>query len=322
MSLLSPPARRLRGAALRLGLLLLASACSPQAETSGTNTNWLRRCQNDAECGEQGQCLCGRCTLACDSTAACGDEALVCTEDVASVVQCQGQPTRTCQPACSSDRDCGDRHCLAGACVDPLSDSCPDGALYCEDFERDFVDPTLVVTSGNELAREPTAAPSGAFALRATIGDGPSVAYLRAPLSAPLTSGTVFLSGWVRVPDIAAHNVAPLALWSADEEDWALRLVLQDARLDVWSKTTPMTSSQQLVNGEWYCLELEVGIGDATAGHVVVSVNGDEVARASEVDTLPGGGIQAVTSGALWANSEVEVLVDRVILSRDHVPCF
>lgn len=314
--------RSLTALVLALGAAWLVGACSPQAETSGTNTNWLRRCEDDAQCGEQGSCLCGRCTVSCDSSSACMD-GLVCTEELPSVVQCQGEATRTCQPACTDDAQCDDdRRCLDGACVDPLSSSCPKGALYCEDFESELTNPISVVTSGNELTREEVATPSGSFALRATISAGPSTSYLRAPLEPAISSGDLFLSGWVRVPSEAAYNVAPLALWTAGEEDWALRLVLQDARLDVWSKTTPLTSSYELTRGEWYCLGLELTMGDAPDGHVAVSVNGQEVARATEIDTSPEGGIQAVTSGVLWANSPAEVLVDRVIVSRERIPCF
>ncbi len=307
---------------LALAVALLVGACTPQAETSGTNTNWLRRCENDAECGAQGSCLCGRCTTTCDDSTSCvGD--LICAAELPSVVQCQGEATRTCQPACSDDSACeADRRCLDGACVDPISSACPSGALYCEDFERELTDPTLVVTSGNSLEREALSTPSGAFALRADISAGPSTAYLRAPLEPALSSGELFLSGWVRVPSEAAHNVAPLALWSAAEEDWALRLVLQDARLDVWSKTTPLTSSYELVGGEWFCLGLELTLGDAPDGRVAVSVNGREVARATAIDTAPAGGIQAVTAGVLWANSPASVVVDRVIVSRERIPCF
>jgi len=302
--------------------MLALFACTPRSETSGTNTNWLRRCESDAECGAQGSCLCGRCTIACDSSDAC-ESGLVCTEALASVVQCRGEATPTCQPACGSDLDCEtDRRCVGGSCVDPLSSSCPEGALYCEDFEEEPAAAVRVVTSGNSLTRDEVPAPSGSHALRAVIGSGPSAAYLRAPLEPALSSGPLYLSGWVRVPSEQAYNVAPLALWSAGEEDWALRLVLQDARLDVWSKTTPLTSSQQLTRGEWYCLELSLEVADAPSGTVAVSVNGEEVARASSLDTLPDGDIQAVTTGALWANSPTDVLVDRVVLSRERVPCF
>jgi hypothetical protein len=132
----------------------------------------------------------------------------------------------------------------------------------------------------------------------------------------------VYLSGWVRVPDEAAHNVAPLALWSANEEDWALRLTLQDSRLDVWSKTTPLTSSIRLERGQWYCLGAAVTIADAPNGSVTLSVNSEEVAGASEVDTLPSGGIQAVTVGTLWSSSPAEVVVDRVVVSNQPISCY
>ena len=301
---------------------LLSGACTPQSEESGTNTNWLRTCQEDAECGAQGSCLCGRCTLGCEANSACMN-GNVCTEAVASLVQCKGESLRTCQPPCTNHDQCeSGRRCLDGSCVDPLSSSCPSSALYCEDFEQESTAATRVVTSGNELEREPVVTPSGGYALRARITAGPSVAYLRSPLTPIQTSGTVYLSGWVRVPGEAAYNVAPLALWSANEEDWALRLTLQDARLDIWSKTAPLTSSIQLERDRWYCVGAAVTIADAPNGRVTLSVNGEEVAGANEVDTLPSGGIQAVTVGTLWSNSPAQVVVDRVIVSNQPISCY
>ncbi|HET9932065.1 MAG TPA: hypothetical protein VFQ35_15285 [Polyangiaceae bacterium] len=178
------------------------------------------------------------------------------------------------------------------------------------------------MTTGNELLRVQIPAPSGSFALRATVTAGPSAAYLRTPLDPIQTEGSLFLSGWVRVPSEAAHNVAPFAFWSANEEDWALRVAIQDARLDVWTKTTPVTGSFQLQRGEWYCLGLELTVGNAPDGRVTITVNDQEVAGATELDTLPDGGIQAVAVGTLWTNSPAEVMVDRVVVSRERVPCF
>jgi hypothetical protein len=204
----------------------------------------------------------------------------------------------------------------------PLSDPCPSGALYCDDFEGNNAASVAVVTSGNDAVVQMTEAPSGSSALRATVTAGPSTAYLRTLLPAALSGGSVFLTGWVRVPQEQAHNVAPLALWSPDEEDFALRLVLQDGRVDAWSKAAPMTSSYQLNRGDWYCLGLEVRLGDAPNGKVIVTVNDEEVASVGSVDTLPNGGFQAVAVGALWSNSSAELWVDRVIVSLEQVPCF
>lgn len=310
------------GAVCAVTGVLSASACSSPNEDSGTNTNWLRRCETDAECGQPASCLCGRCTTGCESSAACID-GLACTEGLPSRVQCGEETLRTCQPRCSADAECeSERHCLDGTCVDPLPAECPSGALYCEDFEAESANTIAVVTAGNELSRVQVSAPSGSFALRAAVTAGPSAAYLRAPLDPVRTEGTLFLSGWVRVPTEAAHNVAPLAFWSADEEDWALRIAIQDARVDVWSKTTSLTDSFQLTRGEWYCLGLELSLGNAPDGRVTLTVNDAEVAGATGLDALPEGGIQAVTLGTLWTNSPAEVLVDRVVVSQERVPCF
>ena len=47
------------------GALLLPS-CETTDPGAGSNTNWLRSCETDAECGADLRCRCGVCSRACD----------------------------------------------------------------------------------------------------------------------------------------------------------------------------------------------------------------------------------------------------------------
>lgn len=61
-----------------------------------TNTNWLSACNEDAECGSELACLCGACTIACESDGQCQE---------------RDQSSQTSQ--CSSNAACG----AAAVCV-------------------------------------------------------------------------------------------------------------------------------------------------------------------------------------------------------------
>lgn len=315
---------------VQLHWLALASAlfgCNPDQPQVGTNTNWMMLCDSNADCGTESACLCGRCTSLCspseEDEATCPD-GTVCAPGQAARLQCQGDETFTCQTVCQNDSDCQvGRLCYHGVCTDSLNgDSCPAEALFCEDFEDgslETLDLTEVITDGNSLAVVEIPSPSASAALQVHVSGGPSVAYARAPLEVT-TSGELFLSGWVRVPDQEAHNVAPLSFWTAADEGWALRFVITDAGVSVWSGTQQMTDRVALIPGGWHCLQLQISVADA--GSVAMSIDAQSVAGADEVDTLPDGGIEAVAMGTLWAASEADFELDRIIVSTDPIDCY
>lgn len=304
--------------------LVLAWGCESPRETSGTNTNWLRACDEDAECGAPAGCVCGRCTLACTADAECPAGTL-CAPATATPLQCRGRrdEPRTCQAGCAGSGDCpSGQFCQQGVCTDQLPVmQCPAEALVCEDFEGEPPDFAAVVTAGNSLDPVATETPSGDFALEAVVADGPSVAHWDARIE-PQSSGTLFVRGWVRLPAEDAYDLAPLGLWSAEETDWALRLVVKDARLEVWSYTTPLTSSVALLPGAWHCLEARVVVAEAPEGRVEVSLDGEPVATAAEIDALPEGGIDSLILGTVWAGAPATILVDRVLLSTSPTSCW
>lgn len=125
----SSAVRRASAAAMLLGsgmlLGVFGTACGPSEPTVGTQTNWLKKCQADSECGDL-QCVCGTCTLTCDDDATCSDltdGSCVPAEDGAAVAACGGvRPAGAgmCLRECPAE-GCGPgSSCVAGVCTPTL----------------------------------------------------------------------------------------------------------------------------------------------------------------------------------------------------------
>lgn len=314
--------RRIGTSSITLVVALLG--CSQPEEGIGTNTNWLRACIDDLQCGGL-TCSCGHCTPSCSGDSDCAALGGVCGTAESSTLECQGtRSVRLCLPHCTTSADCdAGQLCYRGACTHALSaTNCatyPD-ALVCEDFEGALSAYQTSITSGNSAEAVTVATPSGQRALEAKVEVAPSTAYLRANFS-PVSSGSLSMRGWFRVPtEQAAYDLAPLAFWSDQEQAWALRLVTKDNRLQAWSYTTPLNGSAAFAAGEWHCLEATVDIADA--GRVRVNLDGAPVIDASNTDTLPTGGIGAVAMGSEWAGATARILVDRVLVGPTPAGCW
>ena len=61
---------------LVLGLALLG--CGQPQERTGTNTNWLRACVDNSECGGLA-CSCGHCTATCTADSDCATVGGICS---------------------------------------------------------------------------------------------------------------------------------------------------------------------------------------------------------------------------------------------------
>ncbi len=85
---------------------------------TGTETNWLRACARDQECGQL-SCECGVCTQRCNQDDACGLSDAVCSPASGEALGalCPAQPDfDLCLPACRET--CGQgRVCVGGACI-------------------------------------------------------------------------------------------------------------------------------------------------------------------------------------------------------------
>ncbi len=105
-------------------------SCTPEAGTNGGNTNWLKRCGRDADCGEQASCVAGACLVACSSSGHCdGLEPLAeCVDPGESDASCLADSEPLCMPVCTRAADrssLGDSYaCVLGTCqptCDPLT---------------------------------------------------------------------------------------------------------------------------------------------------------------------------------------------------------
>src|SRR3954469_20843214 len=109
----------LRACATAFLLLLCATHCGDpdrQSPSVGTNSNWLRACSSDADCGET-HCRCGACSLACASNADCSTLA---NARCASGTDAAASSTCTTDTATANAGICLPR-CTPGGCTEEQS---------------------------------------------------------------------------------------------------------------------------------------------------------------------------------------------------------
>ncbi|MBN1606841.1 MAG: hypothetical protein JW940_09410, partial [Polyangiaceae bacterium] len=99
----------------------LLAACDPKGgPQTDSQTNWLRACDSQADCGDL-DCICGACTRLCDKDASCKTFGGACltSQEVGVVALCSGtRPSVAglCLPECD-DGSCPEgQMCVAGAC--------------------------------------------------------------------------------------------------------------------------------------------------------------------------------------------------------------
>jgi hypothetical protein len=108
-----------RRVASRVALLVSALSCGARVEgqPQESNTNWLKSCDANEQCGDGMACECGVCTRGC-SELACPARLSCVEHDV-----CPGT-VASCQATCASDSDCDqlarNLHCTQGVCADDV----------------------------------------------------------------------------------------------------------------------------------------------------------------------------------------------------------
>lgn len=110
----------MRGAVV--GIVGLLAACSPEGEPqTDSQTNWLRGCESNAECGSL-TCHCGVCTRTCEQDETCAglaEASCVAKDDAGSIALCDGQApddAGLCLRECTEDSCAEGQMCLAGSC--------------------------------------------------------------------------------------------------------------------------------------------------------------------------------------------------------------
>lgn len=98
-------------AALLVAATALACSGSEGPDTD-SETHWMERCSEDADCGEDLDCLCGLCTTGCDDE--CDELTRKCVE---VGEQCEEVDDSICLERCEEDEDCPtDLECVDGVC--------------------------------------------------------------------------------------------------------------------------------------------------------------------------------------------------------------
>lgn len=313
------------------GLLFLSLGCS-QPQSSGTKTNWFKRCDTDGQCGDEGVCLCGVCSEGCNSMEDCASGA--CASEIATAVQCGNESTHPAQ-ICLSDS--AETVCqelplpLGGELGQPESCALP-GALLCESFDTPLspsASSWIVNDASGALQECVTREGSGALVERA---EGGALIQTRFRLPEPVEDGTLYVRFFFR---ISSSSVLPdqttiFEFWDQETEPLyqTSLLVKSDGSLETFvrpgSHLIDAGPAEVLPRDTWLCLELaeKLGLGD---GSITVSVDGRTVIDAPDLTTQAASPlVAAVLQTQPIAGDEanpVEFYFDELVIGTTPIGC-
>lgn len=149
-----------------LGLLLVGQACGKTIDPpAGTNTNWLGTCEDDGDCSDGNECICGVCTRFCSGASQCAAlDGARCMD----VAECGGaaddEPASqaACLLGCDRDDDCravANGECREGVCLPRItvggsagsSAPSPDAAIPGNPDGGPGIDPYALVRNDREV---------------------------------------------------------------------------------------------------------------------------------------------------------------------------
>jgi len=310
---------------LGLGLLLAVGACGTDAQ--GSRTNFLKACDQSAECGTEFACLCGICTLPCDSNDQCnGGE---CSNALATSTLCADESVP--EPVCIPEPPAG--------CTEwPLTvdnqlgegdaTGCPEAdSILCESFDAPLPDATSV-WEGGAVHLQDCETVQGDGALRFS-GTG---RHLRLPFASAIAVGTLHLRAFIRLSSDSLANEDWMSMFalsneSTDGDDDQLILnVLADGRLEAGVLADEVNSPYHrtavpvVPRDEWLCLQAEVFL-DETAGSLNLSINEELVHTATDIGTLPTVPYDHLVVTNNRGLLSGEFYVDEVVVSTTPVGC-
>jgi hypothetical protein len=119
-------------------LVALSSGCANSRGPAGDkNTNWLKQCESDTDCGNEISCLCGICSESCESKSDCANKSRsascvsVKVEPLASLcASAKSKPAGSvCLLPCLTKEDCSsvssEMVCVEGSCISGRGDGGP-----------------------------------------------------------------------------------------------------------------------------------------------------------------------------------------------------
>lgn len=332
--------------ALAVGVVLSALTvwgalgCSSDGpEVSGTKTDWLRPCNQEADCESEVNlnCLCGVCTTRCTLDAEC--EVGVCGSPIATNALCGNESAfvaigeQLCLPEVQEECLVSTipRDASLGAAV-PVSCGAT-GALLCETFDDLLPESHSTWGDGETtagLVECEAAAGEGSLRIRA-IDSGYTQTRMR--LQTPAGSGELHARFFLRVESGGAlpSQLIVLELWDQEEGDVTDRTTVylnESEVLEVYIGASNLTLQAEamapVLRDQWLCVELSLTLDDA-AGSASLSVDGASILEQTQIDTLPSDPIGvAVVEGVPAGGSqdtEATLFIDELIVGTMPIGC-
>lgn len=313
-----------------LMVVLSVASCSPEPQSSGTNTNWLKACTDNADCVGAGSCRCGICTTACTAVTDCAKG--VCGSTLATAFQCSSsEPQRLCLPEPPGAQTCSEFPILADAdlgSAPPLSCDVS-GALLCESFDAPLPTDASTWYSG----------PMSAAVGNCVVHQGAGAVHYQANafgysqtrfrLAGSVSSGLIAARFYAYLP---AQTVIPdylglFELW--DQDTGASGKISVEAKpndgfeVQVYpTGTTHPSAAGALLRDQWMCLVLTLDLA-ADNGSISLTVNGSPVIeQTAAVTTLPGPLSVAVVEALPSSDgTSIDLALDDLVVATQPLTC-
>jgi hypothetical protein len=253
-------------------------------DPTNSNTNWLRSCRRDADCGAGVSCLCGVCTRGCGASSECSAAATACvaTGDPTLVPSCGGEsvPAKICAAPCSEDATChamrADLTCNGGICSALASSGAattirasatpPECAATCDTPAGTVKELTSIVQFYGAML--------GSWQLCLQNGD---------PFGAPADTVGIEFAAAKTPPTASATNVSGALYFLVNgatgpqrgqgfDYQWTYQIAGQDSPLALYVHPTPNSGNNETVRYSPCPRELEIVGGSATFGRSAVLV--------------------------------------------------
>lgn len=315
-------------AALALTLVLGTSSCSPGPETSGTNTNWLKECENSSQCGTAGSCVCGLCSASCVEELDCGLG--TCGTALATAARCDGSgPPRICLPPLDAEV-CTELPVPRDGDLDVVPTPVCDvpGALLCETFDAQL--PTPHATWRDDAmttAISDCRAHQGAGAIHFQ-AQSFGIAQTRMRLAQTVSSGVLAARFYLYVPSqtVIPEYLGLFELW--DEDEGMSGKISVEAKpsdlleVQVSPGATHRSADAALVRDRWQCITLLLDVS-ATNGSITLSVDGRAViTQTAAVAALPSPFSVAVVEALPSTDgTTVDVTIDDLVVASQPLFC-